>query len=100
MTRYLRLIGVKPDCVISSPSIRTRETAEIMCEQYKIAHVGFMDDLYIGYQSKNRDGNQIHMKRIKQTDPSVDILMLVGHNDDITKFARYLSDDGVPSMKK
>lgn len=27
MTRYLRLIGVKPDCVIASPAIRTRETA-------------------------------------------------------------------------
>ncbi len=47
MTRYLRLIGVKPDCVIASPSLRTRETAEIMCEQYKIADINFLDDLYV-----------------------------------------------------
>lgn len=100
MTRYLRLIGVKPDCVIASPAIRTRETAEIMCQQYKITDIGFIDDLYVGYESKNRDSNQIHMKRIKQTSVDTDILMLVGHNDDITKFAKYLSDDGVPSMKK
>lgn len=100
MTRYLRLIGVKPDCVIASPSIRTRETAEIMCEQYKIANINFLDDLYIGYESKNRDSNQIHMKRIKQTPVDTDILMLVGHNDDITKFARHLCNDEVPSMKK
>ncbi len=100
MTRYLRLIGVRPDLVIASPSIRTRETAEIMCEQYKIAHINFLDDLYIGHEEKTRDGNQIHMKRIKQTAIETDILMLVGHNDDITKFARHLCNDGVPSMKK
>ncbi len=47
MTRYLRLIGVRPDCVIASPSARTRETAEIICEQYKIAHAELIDDLYI-----------------------------------------------------
>lgn len=100
MTRYLRLIGVKPDCVISSSSIRTRETAEIMCKQYNIADINFLDDLYVGFESKNRDSNQVHMKRIKQTSLDIDILMLVGHNDDITKFAKYLSNDGVPSMKK
>ncbi|MBX9809227.1 histidine phosphatase family protein [Candidatus Gracilibacteria bacterium] len=100
MTRYLRLIGVKPDCVIASSSIRTRETAEIMCEQYKIANISFLDDLYIGFESKNRDGNQVHLKRIKQTPTDTDILMLVGHNDDITKFARYLCNDEVPTMKK
>ncbi len=100
MTRYLRLIGVRPDCVIASPSIRTRETAEIMCEQYKISDINFLEDLYIGHESKTRDGNQIHLKRVKQTNTDTDILMLIGHNDDITKFARYLCDDGVPSMKK
>ncbi len=100
MTRYLRLIGVRPDCVIASPAIRTRETAEIMCNQYKITDISFLEDLYIGHEPKNRDGNQIHMKRIKQTHTDTDILMLVGHNNDITDFARYLCNDGVPSMKK
>ena len=100
MTRYLRLIGVRPDCVIASPSIRTRQTAEIMCEQYKIAHIDYIDDLYVGHEPKTRDSNQIHMKRVRQTLDETDILMLVWHNDDITKFARYLSDDGVPSMRK
>lgn len=83
MTRYLRLIGVRPDCVIASPAVRTRETAEIMCNQYKITDINFLEDLYIGHESKYRDGNQIHMKRIKQTHPDIDILMLVGHNNDI-----------------
>lgn len=100
MTRYLRLIGVRPDCVIASPSVRTRETAEIICEQYKIAHVELLDDLYIGSNPKTRDANQIHIDLIQHTSSETDILMLVGHNDDITEFARYLSDDGVPSMKK
>ena len=42
MTRYLRLIGVRPDCVIASPAIRTCETAEIMCNQYKITDIKFL----------------------------------------------------------
>lgn len=77
MTRYLRLIGVRPDCVIASPSIRTRQTAEIMCEQYKIAHIDYIDDLYVGHEPKTRDSNQIHMKRVRQTLDETDILMLV-----------------------
>ncbi len=100
MTRYLRLIGVRPDVIVASPSARTRETAEIICEQYKIAHADLIDDLYVGNNPKTRDANAIHIDLIQRTSPEIDILMLVGHNDDITEFARHLSDDGVPSMKK
>lgn len=100
MTRYLRLIGVRPDYVIASPAVRTRETADIICEQYKIAQAELIDDLYIGHNPKNRDANRIHIDLIQQISPDTDVVMLVGHNDDITDFARHLSDDGVPSMKK
>lgn len=99
VTRYLRLIGVRPDCIIASPAARTRETAEIICEQYRIDHVSLIDDLYRS-SAKNWDSNQIHINLIQHTSPDTDTLMLVGHNDDITEFARHLSDDGVPSMKK
>lgn len=100
MTRYLRLIGVRPDAVIASPATRTRETAEIMCGEYNIKNIELIKDLYFGNKWKERDGNQVHLKLIKKTTNDTDILMLVWHNDDITEFARYLSNDGVPSLKK
>lgn len=48
MTRYLRLIGVRPDAVIASPATRTRETAEIMCGEYNIKNIELIKDLYFG----------------------------------------------------
>ncbi len=100
MTRYLRLIGIRPDTVIASPALRTRETAEIMCWEYNIPNIDLIKDLYAGNRTKDRNGNQIHLKLIKKTNKNTDILMLVWHNDDITEFARYLCNDWVPSLKK
>ncbi len=100
ITRYLRLIGVKPGQIISSPAVRTRETATIIAWEYKISDIEYVDELYVWKRSKWQSNNQIYMDAIQKTSTSVDILMIVGHNDEITEFARYLSWDEVPSMKK
>jgi phosphohistidine phosphatase SixA len=94
------LIGVRPDAVVSSPSMRTRETALIMSMEYGITDVRYVDDLYIGKNPKTRHSQHIYLDAIQQASPDTEILMVVGHNEEITDFARYLSDDGVPTMKK
>jgi phosphohistidine phosphatase SixA len=71
-----------------------------MCGEYNIKNIELIKDLYFGNKWKERDGNQVHLKLIKKTTNDTDILMLVWHNDDIAEFARYLSNDGVPSLKK
>lgn len=100
VAKYLRLIGVRPDKIIASPAVRTKQTAESIASQYGIDKIDFLESLYNGNQNPSRDANLIHLVVVKNTKKSADILMIVGHNDDLTNFARYLSADGVPSMKK
>lgn len=100
MAKYLRLIGVKPNRIISSPAIRTRQTAESISSQYNIKKVDYLDSLYNGVQAVGRNANLIHLTIVKTTKKDADVVMVVGHNDDLTLFAQYLTGDGVPSMKK
>jgi phosphohistidine phosphatase len=100
VAKYLRLIGVRPDRIIASPAIRTKQTAESIATQYNINKVEFIDMLYNGNPTPGRNPDLIYLSIARKTKASAGILMIVGHNDDLTNFARYLSADGVPSMKK
>lgn len=100
VARYLRLIGVRPDRIISSPAVRTKQTAKSIAIQYNIKKVEFIESLYNGNSSPERNANLIHLSIMRRTKKDDGIIMIVGHNDDLTNFARYLSGDGVPSMKK
>lgn len=51
IARYLRLIGVRPDRIMASPSLRTRETALIMALQFTGVPVEYRTDLYNGNAS-------------------------------------------------
>lgn len=100
IARYLRLIWIRPDTIISSSAIRTRETAGIISTEFNIDGVELVDDLYFGNNPKKRNGNQSYLKAIQSVSKDTEILMLVGHNDEITEFAQYLTGEGMPSMKK
>ncbi len=100
VTRYLKLVGITPNAVVSSSALRTRETAGIMAQEYGITDIKYADDLYVGNNPKTRHANHIYLGAIQQTNPDVETLVIVWHNDEITEFARYISSDGMPSMKK
>lgn len=100
VAKYLRLVWVKPDKIVSSPSKRTAETADILCEQYPNIRVEYIKDLYNGGSAGRRDSDSVHLSVVQKTRKDATILVIVGHNDDLTNFARYLTGDGVPSLKK
>lgn len=100
VSKYLRLVGVKPDKIVSSPSKRTSETAEVLCEQYTSLKVEYIKDLYNGGSAGKRDSDSIYLNIVQKTKKDAVILVIVWHNDDLTNFARYLTGDGVPSLKK
>ncbi len=100
VARYLRLIGVRPDRIIASPSVRTRTTADGLAEQYKIDTVEYFDDLYNWVLIPNRDSDAIHLRIIQKTKSDSRVVMIVGHNNDLSNFAKYLSGENIPSMKK
>lgn len=100
VARYLRLIGVRPDRIVASPAVRTKTTADWLAEQYKIDKVEYFDDLYNGNLSLTRDSDAIHLRIIQKSKPNTRVVMVVGHNNDLTNFAKFLSNESVPSMKK
>jgi phosphohistidine phosphatase SixA len=46
VANYLRLIGVRPDMIVASPSIRTKMTAEIIAKKFHEKTITFKRDLY------------------------------------------------------
>lgn len=100
VANYLRLIGVKPDRIVASPSMRTQSTAIDIAKKFHIDTVEYVRELYNEDGYLARDAVEEHMKVVKSTKKNSQILMIVGHNNDLTEFAEYLSGDAVPSMKK
>lgn len=84
---------------MSSPAMRTRQTAEIIAKRFQDKKVNYQPLLY-NEAGGERDVTAIHMSVVKKCKKDADILMIVGHNNDLTEFAEYLSGDDVPSMKK
>lgn len=100
MSRYLRLIGIRPTQIIASPAKRTQMTADAIAKRYEISDIEYIAELYNGHREEDEDSNKIHLRALKKAKETTDVLMIVGHNDDLTRFARFLSGDQVPYMKK
>jgi phosphohistidine phosphatase len=59
-----------------------------------------VNELYNGGSAGKRDSVGIHLSLVQKMRKELNTLMIVGHNDDLTEFAEYLTADGVPSLKK
>lgn len=77
VSKYLRLVGVKPDKIVSSPSKRTSETAEVLCEQYTSLKVEYIKDLYNGGSAGKRDSDSIYLNIVQKTKKDAVILVIV-----------------------
>ena len=100
VANYLRLIGVKPDRIVASPSERTRSTANDLAIQFWNDTVEYVHSLYNEDGDENRRAMKVHLDVVHTTPENAKTLMIVGHNSDLSLFALYLSEDTVPSMKK
>jgi phosphohistidine phosphatase SixA len=100
MAKYLRLIGVKLDHIISSPAIRAMETAKILADRMKIDDIEYNPELYNGNRTPADDGVKLYFQTVRNIAEKHDVVMVVGHNDDISLLGHYLTGDGVPFMKK
>lgn len=101
VANYLRLIGVKPDRIVASPSARTKGTAIDLAKKFGIEKkIEYFDELYNENTAPTRDVMAIHMNIAKKTKKDSDVLVIVGHNNDLSDFAAFLSGESVPSMKK
>lgn len=100
IAKYLRLIGVKPNRIVSSPAMRTKQTAETVALEFKTEKIEYIPELYNRNATPKRDANALHLSVVQKTKKDAKVVVLVGHNPDLTNFASYLSGDAVPYLKK
>ena len=77
----LKSLGLTPDLILSSPAMRTKQTAEIFCRNlnYDFQNVQFDKRIY---EASVEDV----LKTIEQADAEVKTLLLIGHNPSLTDF--------------
>ena len=87
--RHLAEREVRPELVLCSPALRTRETIELVQKGLGVAlTVDLEEELYLASERDLR-------KRIEQTADDVTSVMLVGHNPGLGELALRLAVRGV-----
>jgi len=88
--RHLAERDVRPELVLCSPALRTRETIELVAKGLGAElPVDYEDDLYLASERDLR-------RRIEQVPGDVASVLLVGHNPGIAELAQQLAARGQP----
>lgn len=90
VAKGLKDLGVKPDLVLSSPYLRTRETAQIIADAYSM-EIATVDALAPGViMTALYKGIQRHLNQ----NPNYNQIVLVGHEPDMGMIAANLLHAG------
>jgi phosphohistidine phosphatase len=87
MGRHMRDIGLRPDLVICSPSVRTRRTAALALRELAIPELSIVYDEAI-YEA---DAGRL-LARLKRVDRTVGHVLMIGHNPGLQRLVLLLTD--------
>lgn len=87
---YLKDHAIQPEITWCSNATRTRETLSIIHNQLELGKISFHNDLYLA-------DREVYLKKIWDLNHGKELL-IVGHNDGISSFVNYLTDENI-SMK-
>lgn len=93
MAKRLKSQRLKPDVILCSPALRTRQTCEAFAKCLGVAKdkIIFEDDLYLA--------DTKHLLLCVQKTIDVRHIMVIAHNPGITEFAQWLAgEDSVDGM--
>lgn len=95
MGRYLRGKQVNPDQIITSLAPRAKSTAHVIAEQ-----LGYSVEQLVGDEKLYEGGPKAYLAAINALPSSVQSVMIVGHNPDVSYLAEYLTHQDIGSMSK
>ena len=85
---YMAGHGLRPDLVTCSSAVRTRETWDLVAPAFtKAPRVAYDERIY-------QNNPEILLDVVKETDPGVHVLLLVGHNPSFQALAECLTASG------
>jgi phosphohistidine phosphatase len=94
MGAFLRDEGLRPDRILASPARRTRQTAELAATAFDPApEVVYQRSLYLAEP-------HLILELIRDTDPAVETLMVIGHNPGIADLANLMTISGDPQARE
>ena len=91
MGQWMMHNRLKPDCIVSSPATRAKQTITSICDEMGISTDTILWDRQVYLASLST-----LLEIIKQTSDNIDSLMLVGHNPGLEELLIYLSQEAVP----
>lgn len=83
----LKSLGLKPEVVLVSSALRTRETYGLVAEAAGLKAAEFEDELYLA-------STLVLLRRLKKVPPRTNSVLVIGHNPGLADLARKLSDPG------
>jgi len=88
MGAKMKVLGMQPDLILSSPSVRTRMTLEFITEQidYDLETVQWEDDIY-------EASVRTLLRIINELPEDKKMVAIVGHNPGLTFIAEYLTSE-------
>lgn len=94
--QYLQITGMRPEKIISSPALRTKQTADFLAEKFSLETVHFEEDLYL---PSKKEAQKIYKKILQDTPEETKVVLVVAHNPEISEMMEYFSDERAPEMK-
>ena len=90
IAKKLKDNNIVPDIIISSPANRALHTTTIICRTLKFPYknINVEDLIYYSYSDEI-------IKLIKETDDSINSLMIVGHNPTLTDIANHFLNNPI-----
>lgn len=82
---YLNIKEIKPLLTWCSTAIRTKETLSLLQHLNSMGEISLLNDLYLC-------DREVYLKKIWELNHGKE-LMIIGHNDGISEFASYLTDE-------
>ena len=92
IARHVRQSGIAPELVLCSPSVRTRETLEAVRAALGDPEVRFVPELYAA-------SNPALLGAVRQVEPTVGALLVVGHNPGLHELAVRLTGLGDDALR-
>lgn len=80
----LNELGFKPELILCSPALRTKQTAELFCEKLKYDFNKIVFDMRL-YESSAED----YLEVVRETNKEIETLVVIGHNPSVTHFANH-----------
>ena len=100
MVRYLGLIGIRPEMVLSSTAKRAVMTAQYFVDRFHIDSLQSIQALYDAYISWNSADHDLYVSLLRSVPDGMSTLLWVGHGENIEKCVEYFTGERMMHMEE